>query len=78
MGDADQLLRPVTPRERIGPARDALRAWWGGQEDAARVMLVGLGLLAGGLVLVWPPLALIVPGAVLVAVALGFSLARPS
>ncbi len=37
--------------------------------DKARMFLVGLLLLACGLALAWPPLALIVPGAIFLAVA---------
>lgn len=30
------------------------------------IVLIGLGMMAGGLYMVWPPAALIVPGAILV------------
>ena len=39
-------------------------------EDREAVLLVGLLILAAGLWLVWEPLALIVPGAILTGVAL--------
>jgi hypothetical protein len=44
-----------------------IRAFIAGLDDAERLFLSGLGLLAAGCACWWPPLALIVPGAVLTA-----------
>lgn len=53
-----------------------LRAWYSGLSDHEKVLLSGLVLLAGGLTQVWAPAALLVPGMILVLVALGFTLER--
>lgn len=49
---------------------------WRALDDRERILLPGLVLLAGGLAMVAVPLALIIPGAILVAISLGFHLAR--
>jgi len=46
-----------------------IRAWWDGHEDVEKTLRVALALLAVGFALVWLPLALIVPGAILALVA---------
>lgn len=46
-----------------------LVAWWQGLDPYERVLYRGLGLLAAGLAAVSWPLALIVPGAVVTAIA---------
>lgn len=62
-----RLLRSIATR-----IADALR----GLTDQELVAIVGLALLGIGLAGVWPPLALIIPGTVLVLIALGFNLQR--
>ena len=55
---------------RIAQARTRLGHWWRSlviPVSAVRTLL-GLGLLAAGMWLWWPPGALLVPGAVLVAI----------
>lgn len=47
-----------------------------GLSDQELVAIVGLALLGIGLWVVWIPLGLIVPGGLLVAIALGFNLQR--
>jgi hypothetical protein len=60
----------------VGRPLRAAAAWWSSLEALERVMYRGLVLLAAGLALVWVPAALIVTGAVLTAVSLGFTLRR--
>jgi hypothetical protein len=74
----------MTPiRRTIGRAGRAIAfpattswSWWRSLEPTERVLWRGLALLAGGLSLVWLPAALIVPGVVLTAIALGFTFRR--
>jgi hypothetical protein len=63
---------PVRTDSRLA----ALRLWWVGYEDEAKVLVAGLIFLGIGCALAWLPLALIVPGAILVLVSLGFSFRR--
>jgi hypothetical protein len=60
----------------IGRPLRTVAAWWSSLDATERVMYRGLVLLAAGLALVWVPAALIVTGAVLTAVSLGFTLRR--
>jgi hypothetical protein len=80
--DDEPDIVDVLPRRRTrirlaltSPSRRLL-AWWDGLVPAERLMWRGLVLLSGGLAMVAIPLALIVPGAVLTATALGFSFSR--
>lgn len=66
----DRLLRILT-----APIRWPW-GWWTALEPAERLMYRGLVMLAGGLAMVWPPLAMIVPGTVLTAAAFGFTFNR--
>lgn len=66
------------PRHAVGRAWGSLVDWQAGIPDEGRVVLAGLGLLAGGLAALWPPAAAIVPGAVLVVVGLGFNFKHPA
>lgn len=72
----DDVEPAATRRRRVqaitAPPRRLL-AWWDALVPSERVMYRGLVLLSAGLGLVWIPLALIVPGVVLTATALGFS-----
>lgn len=61
---------------RVRDLPGALWEWQAGIPDEGRVVLVGLLLLAVGLLFVWPPAAAIVPGVVLVLAGLGFDLRR--
>ncbi len=69
-----RALRRVA-RAVLAPPR-AVAGWWSSLDPPERVMYRGLVLVAAGLAAVWPPAAAIVPGAVLVAVSLGFTLRR--
>ncbi len=75
---ADPPVRPARSRLPARPARSRLPAVWTDASDHERVLVLGLLLLSGGCALVAVPLALIVPGVVLTAVALGFTLGRAS
>ncbi len=50
--------------------------WWNLLDPAERILYRAVVLLGAGFALVWPPLGLIVPGALFAAVFFGFSLRR--
>ncbi len=60
----------------VRPPRSRSLAAWSDADDHERVLLAGLLLLAAGCALVALPLAFIVPGVIITAVALGFTLNR--
>lgn len=47
-----------------------LRAWLDGMSDVEKVLYPGLSLVAIGFALIWIPLGLVVPGGVLIFIAL--------
>ena len=65
----------VALRIAIAPGR-RLWAWWGALEATERVLYRSLVLLAAGFALIYPPLALIVPGSILALAFFGFGFGR--
>lgn len=61
---------------RLRTTVTAVRRWWDGLDAAERVLYRAVGLLGAGCGLVWPPLALIVPGVLFAATFFGFSFRR--
>jgi len=70
MTDEFVVPRNLAPDPAAAPSwATHVRAWWTGHEDVEKTLRIALVLLAVGFALVWLPLALIVPGAILALVA---------
>jgi len=70
MTDEFVVSRRLSPGADPAPSwATHVRAWWAGHEDVEKTLRIALVLLTVGFALVWLPLALIVPGAILALVA---------